>query len=202
MPERIQLKRTAGWRLPEGAVNVARHSSGKSKWGNPFRVGSKVKSPGRWGTESEPYNGKEPPGRHEVLDGRRGDWEVRIVRDRADAVALYVAYYSVTWDDSHRERIRRELGGKTLACWCPPGEPCHGDQLLRVAAGWRMSTPDVREPGGGTRIAVQRCCNGCGERIGDVTAAEIECAISGDPLPDVRSECPRCAPELETADAR
>ena len=35
MPERIQLRRTKGWRKPAGAVVVAR----PSRWGNPFRVG-------------------------------------------------------------------------------------------------------------------------------------------------------------------
>ena len=32
MPNRIQLKRTKGWRKPDGAVVVSR----PSKWGNPF----------------------------------------------------------------------------------------------------------------------------------------------------------------------
>jgi len=32
MPERIQLRRTKGWRKPEGAVVVSR----PSKWGNPY----------------------------------------------------------------------------------------------------------------------------------------------------------------------
>ena len=35
MPERIQLKRTKGWRMPPNTVNVAR----PSRWGNPHRVG-------------------------------------------------------------------------------------------------------------------------------------------------------------------
>jgi hypothetical protein len=34
-PRRIQLRRTKGWRKPEGAVVVAR----PSRWGNPYRVG-------------------------------------------------------------------------------------------------------------------------------------------------------------------
>lgn len=34
-PERIQLRRTKGWRLPPNTVVVAR----PSKWGNPFKVG-------------------------------------------------------------------------------------------------------------------------------------------------------------------
>lgn len=32
MPERIQRKRAAGWRMPENTVCVSR----PSKWGNPF----------------------------------------------------------------------------------------------------------------------------------------------------------------------
>jgi len=33
------------------------------------------------------------------------------------------------------EAARRELAGKDLACWCAPGQPCHGDTLLEVAGG-------------------------------------------------------------------
>ena len=34
MPERIQRKRVAGWRMPAGAVSVTR----PGRWGNPFPV--------------------------------------------------------------------------------------------------------------------------------------------------------------------
>ena len=30
------------------------------------------------------------------------------------------------------EDIQRELKGRNLACWCPPG-PCHADHLLSIA---------------------------------------------------------------------
>lgn len=53
----------------------------------------------------------------------------------------------------------------------------------------RKSTPDEVLPNGGKRITVQRCCNGCGRPIGDVTDEEMEAAILGLPLPDVRNEC-------------
>jgi Domain of unknown function (DUF4326) len=33
------------------------------------------------------------------------------------------------------EAGRRELAGRTLACWCPPDRPCHGDILLEVVDG-------------------------------------------------------------------
>lgn len=35
MPERIQLRRTKGWRMPPDTVKVDR----TTKWGNPFVVG-------------------------------------------------------------------------------------------------------------------------------------------------------------------
>jgi hypothetical protein len=31
--------------------------------------------------------------------------------------------------------IRAGLAGRDVACWCGPGEVCHGDVILRVAAG-------------------------------------------------------------------
>ncbi len=43
MPERIQQKRRKGWRMPPGAMSVAR----PSKWGNPFRIGDPHPDHGR-----------------------------------------------------------------------------------------------------------------------------------------------------------
>ncbi len=43
------------------------------------------------------------------------------------------------------------------------------------------------------RITVQRCCNGCGRSLGDATDDELNAAVAGAPLPDVRDEC-GCAP--------
>lgn len=37
MPDRIQLRRTKGWRMPPNTVSVAR----PTKWGNPFWVTSR-----------------------------------------------------------------------------------------------------------------------------------------------------------------
>lgn len=41
-PQRIQRRRTRGWRMPEGAVNVTRPAD----WCNQFRVGSSVRMNG------------------------------------------------------------------------------------------------------------------------------------------------------------
>jgi hypothetical protein len=45
-----------------------------------------------------------------------------------------------------------------------------------------------------TTIVMKRACNGCGQRLGDVTDQEIACGSNRLPLPDVRRECPACAP--------
>ena len=52
----------------------------------------------------------------------------------------------------------------------------------------RPSTPPVKS-GTSTSITVKRCCNGCQREIGDVTDAEMDAAVSGAALPDVREEC-------------
>jgi hypothetical protein len=43
----------------------------------------------------------------------------------------------------------------------------------------RPWTPDEVLPSGGTRVTVKRTCDGCGEKIGDVTTDEIQRAIDG-----------------------
>lgn len=58
----------------------------------------------------------------------------------------------------------------------------------------RTNTPDRTNPDGSTTIKMKRACNGCGERLGDITDEEMTAAINGRPLPDVRRECPNCGP--------
>ncbi len=65
---------------------------------------------------------------------------------------------------------RRHLAGRTLST--------------------RVHTPTLHRPDGGkTTITVQRVCNGCQKSLGDATEAELEAAVAGRPLPDVRLEC-------------
>lgn len=154
-PKRIQLRRTKGWRKPEGAVVVAR----PTRWGNPFRVGHEVYGLVRYGPH------------HLERFGRAWDYEGRISADgnrhdmwfnaddivethvrwatRAEVVELYRLtltdptpgmrmafpskgghFASVSLDD-----IVDSLRGKDLACWCHPYDPCHADVLLDLANG-------------------------------------------------------------------
>jgi hypothetical protein len=43
MPDRIQLKRTKGWRMPPNTVKVSR----PGPWGNPYRIGDTVPGIGK-----------------------------------------------------------------------------------------------------------------------------------------------------------
>lgn len=106
MPERIQRKRTKGWRMPAGAVYCGRPTA----WGNPWRVGSTtwtVKPGGLIDREPHP-----PLTAHQAVESYRN---------------------SITHDPAQIAMIRTELGGKDLACWCGPDQACHVDVLLEIA---------------------------------------------------------------------
>lgn len=119
-PKRIQRKRTAGWRLPAGAVCVTRPSI----YGNPFRIGS-------------PYCG--PTIRQANTPAEAGDaFRDWIMRDTLHPLmwdrGLIVAHTALK-----AALARGDLKGKDLACWCPLVDedgrraPCHADVLLELA---------------------------------------------------------------------
>ena len=120
MPKRIQLRRTKGWRKPEGAVNVAR----PTRWGSPFRV-SQRDDDGMWEVRW--------PGIPETWTSAG----VVIFPTRLAAVRFSVRRYERALVDNGLRIIaadaRRELRGSDLACWCPADQPCHADVLLEVA---------------------------------------------------------------------
>lgn len=103
MPDRIQLRRTAGWRKPGGARVVTRATI----YGNPWAIG-KLGPLGRIAPDAESAVGLFVA----MLSGPQ--------------MRAAVGYPS---DDA----IRAELRGRDLACWCAPGCPCHADVLLALA---------------------------------------------------------------------
>lgn len=115
MPSRIQRRRTPGYRLPEGVVYVGRGS----RWGNPYVVH-----------------------RHSAACDT-GDCSEWAVKNREQAVTEYrhAVLYPVQGQPRvpSVEEIREGLASRDLACWCPLDVECHGDVLLRIAAGEEMS---------------------------------------------------------------
>jgi hypothetical protein len=114
-PKRIQLRRTKGWRKPEGAIVVAR----PSKWGNPFYV------PG------------VKPGRHDGLvhTPELGDIWVTTRQDAVDAYRRWLCLHVGPSGFTMAVEASYELRGRDLACWCPLDQPCHADVLLELANG-------------------------------------------------------------------
>lgn len=126
MPQRIQRKRTKGWRLPEGAVIVDR----TTRWGNPFWVYNGHTTCGPpWHVARETW------GRIPKAACTAGYVTSSFPQGAADAVALYEDLMKVR-ARAEGQRLREWLAplvGKDLVCWCPLDQPCHADVLLRIA---------------------------------------------------------------------
>lgn len=128
-PQRIQRRRTKGWRMPEGAVYVGRGS----KWGNPFGAGMHQ--------ELRLVSVRVRP---DDTVNAGGDMVFRPVRLSLESVlALYRdALEPLPADDPFGDPqpldvtvhdVRHELRGRDLVCWCPLDQPCHADVLLELA---------------------------------------------------------------------
>lgn len=113
-PERIQLRRSKGWRKPVDAVVVAR----PSRWGNPCRW---VPQP-TLDLETMTRSPADP------TEARRLS-VIGFVAMLTDPDARAINNYPSD------EEIRRELASRDLACWCPLPDPCHADVLLAIANG-------------------------------------------------------------------
>jgi len=124
-PVRLQLSRKKGFNLQAhsrsvnglDAVSVARGSM----WGNPYRVGQRE------------YISQ--------AQARRWGWTLPCTLSHCHTNAEAVRRFSRTLrhvyeqetDCRTKNRIRENLKGKNLACWCPLDQPCHADVLLEIA---------------------------------------------------------------------
>ena len=120
LPTRIQRKRIKDFKLPPNTVCITRGTD----YGNPFGVGYLMKM-GRGASHGgfchlrcifEEYN----------------DGSFVKVRDNAHAVELYREYR--TRYPLHPAKLDRLRSADFIACFCKPGEPCHGDVLLEILA--------------------------------------------------------------------
>lgn len=108
-PQRVQLRRTKGWRMPPNTVSVAR----PGKWGNPHKVGVSLQPNG--------------DGTYRLMTAADA-----VARYRDEFLPYWTN--NRTQDGSMALDLS-ELRGKNLACWCPLDQPCHADVLLELANG-------------------------------------------------------------------
>ena len=118
MPQRIQRKRTAGWRMPENAVYVGR----PTKWGNPF-----------WHVQKFHGLDRALLLYRNLFEG----WNPSAVVDWPDGYVHQVYEDHCKWGKRIKgnptDAAISELRGKDLACFCPPNQRCHADILLEIA---------------------------------------------------------------------
>lgn len=74
-----------------------------------------------------------------IYVGRPTRWGNWYKPSKTQSVTECVALYRREWEDFiAREadalpRLKRNLGGRDLACWCSLSSPCHADVLLELA---------------------------------------------------------------------
>jgi hypothetical protein len=132
-PQRVQRKRTKGWRMPEGAVYVGRGS----KFGNPFKLGeTQIRIPGIDGREWE-HEGRLHKTTGQLAAFHHSDysitWHQIELASLEEIITIYREYVASPWLGKLRTEVQLELAGKDLACWCPLDKPCHADVLLELA---------------------------------------------------------------------
>lgn len=121
MPERVQLSRQKGWRMPANTVKVDRSHK---LFGNPY-VHDDPAIAVRAYRDLLAGDFSQVEGLH-LAPGQRGFGKERVTRILAEV---------------------KTLRGKNLACWCKPGAPCHADVLLEIANEPLPAAKDNRDGG-------------------------------------------------------
>lgn len=108
-PQRIQRKRVKGWKMPENTISVTR----PGKWGNPYKVSGQK---GHWFVldQGEPFLSFQE-------------------KDQAAKCSIDLFREYITHEHNLGRVNIHVLQGKSLACFCKEGDPCHGDVLLALA---------------------------------------------------------------------
>ena len=120
--ERIQRKRTKGWKMPENTKYVGR----PTKWGNPFTY---EKSGNRFEIKTDGSF---------YADKTRVSYCKYYANNETKAKeAIIFLYRNFIKEKIMRENLFNELEKlrqKNLACFCSLSEPCHVDVLLELLA--------------------------------------------------------------------
>jgi hypothetical protein len=117
MAQRIQRKRTKGWKMPPNTLNATR----PGKFGNPFWVGMYVKL----------GDGKNGMTYTACVDKRYATSAYTYIDTTQQAVDMYREYrrrYPLS-----DEMLAKLRAAEWIACFCPLDQPCHTEVLLEIA---------------------------------------------------------------------
>lgn len=115
LPQRVQLRRTKGWRMPPNTVRVCR----PSVFGNPWRVSDILAADREAG---------RPPSPQQAQAAAVGSYRAWLTGDDFGE-----SYPASIGDREALLRALPALRGKHLACWCSLDHACHADVLLELA---------------------------------------------------------------------
>lgn len=107
MMQRIQRKRTKGYRQPPNT----RYCGRGTRWGNDWKIGK------------ADWNTGEPMTRDDVL--RRFRWTLQSL------ISL------IGWERFGEHYLRPLEGYEYLSCFCPLDEPCHVDIWIEYFEKWK-----------------------------------------------------------------
>jgi hypothetical protein len=118
--ERIQRKRTKGYKMPENTIYVGR----PTKWGNPFKLvgdmiyidaGYRRANIDKWVF----YN-------YGTIDDVVALYEL-LLTNKYDCYNPDVLY----WQNHFRKLDFSALKGSNLSCFCSLNQPCHVDAIMK-----------------------------------------------------------------------
>jgi hypothetical protein len=137
MEERIQRKRTKGWKMPKHTVYVGR----PSMWGNPFVPSNKLT------VEYTVNLYKECISNNAYAYCIPALWLLgavidnkKITEEDAKMPEKLFNYFRNISENLYK------LKGKNLACWCRLDQPCHADVLLELANKFEFNREILNNP--------------------------------------------------------
>lgn len=119
-PQRVQLSRAKGWKMPPNTVKVPRSTI----FGNPSGCG---------GEDWCKLRGTSP---HFCCVLSFREFVVSGIEGRSSTGGTFNVLLDASAGYPYRSRLVARLPtlrGKNLACWCALDRPCHADVLLELA---------------------------------------------------------------------
>ena len=129
-PQRIQRRRTKGWKMPEGAISVTR----PGKWGNFLKLSGDMImiDAGYRRTNLDRWVFLCFGNLERMLEIYRAFFNPRYINMPFFGIDKEMKSDLEHWLNVVGELDLNEILDKDLACFCPIGSHCHADVLLEL----------------------------------------------------------------------